>query len=110
MIPAHVDNVRLVIDINSMADKYGMVLKNIEIGKGSSGNKDPSLSTITGDGPEYLDMRFLVSGSYDAMKLFVTDLSRSLRIVDITDLTFSARDLDLYDFSISLRTYWLQDK
>ncbi len=31
MIPTHVDNVRLVIDINSMASKYGMTLKNINI-------------------------------------------------------------------------------
>jgi Tfp pilus assembly protein PilO len=110
MIPSHVDNVRLVIDINNMAAQYGMTLKNIEIGQGVEDAQNPSLGTITGDGPDHLDMRFSVTGSYDAMKLFIADLGKSLRIVEVTDMTFSGGDKDLYDFSISIRTYWLQDK
>ncbi|MEK7535621.1 MAG: type 4a pilus biogenesis protein PilO [Patescibacteria group bacterium] len=110
MVPSHVDNVRLVIDINGMARTYGMALKDIEIGQTVSVVENPAAGTIVGDGPEHLDIRFAVSGSYDSLKLFLADLGKSLRIVDITDLTFSSRDVDLYDFSISLRTYWLQDK
>lgn|SRR3989344_1643678 len=110
MVPSHVDNVRLVIDINGMAKAYGMSLKDIEIGQTLDPIENPAAGTIIGDGPEYLDVRFGVTGSYESLKLFLSDLGRSLRIVDITDLTFTARDVDLYDFSIALRTYWLQDK
>lgn len=110
MIPSHVDNVRLVIDINNMAAHYGMGLKDIEIGQSVDDTKNPSAGTITGDGPEHLDMRFVVSGSYDAMRLFISDLSKSLRMVDITDMTFTSREKDVYDYSIAIRTYWLQDK
>lgn len=110
MVPSHVDNVRLVIDINGMASTYGMALKNIEIGQTVDPLQNPSASAITGDNAEHLDIRFTVTGNYQSLKSLLTDLGRSLRIVDITDLTFTARDNDLYDFSIALRTYWLQDK
>ena len=110
MLPSHVDNVRLVIDIDSMARAYGMSIKNIEIGQTINPIENPSAGTISGDSPEHLDIRFSVLGSYESLKLFLADLAKSLRIVDITDLTFTAKDIDVYNFSIALRTYWLQDK
>ena len=110
MVPSHVDNVRLVIDINGMASTYGMLLKDIQVEQAEDTVEKPGLGTLIGDSPEHLDIRFTVSGTYDSLKLFVADLGRSLRIVDITDLTFSAKDIDIYDFTIGLRTYWLQDK
>ncbi|HEY9582966.1 MAG TPA: type 4a pilus biogenesis protein PilO [Candidatus Paceibacterota bacterium] len=110
MVPSHVDNVRLVIDINAMASAYGMNLKDIEIGQTVDAIENPAAGTIAGDGAEHLDMRFTVSGTYESLKLLLADLGKSLRIVDITDLTFNSRNLDVYDFSIALRTYWLQDK
>ena len=109
MLPSHVDNVRLVIDISNMATAYGMVLKNIQIQQ-TVGTAKNGTGVIKNDGPEHLDFRFGVSGSYEALKLFLADLGKSLRIVDITDLTFSAKDADVYDFTVGLRTYWLQDK
>jgi len=109
MLPSHVDNVRLVIDINNMASAYGMVLKDIEIQQTVDNVKNAG-GIIKGDGPEHLDFRFAVSGSYQALKLFLADLGKSLRIVDITDMTFSAKDTDVYDFTVGLRTYWLQDR
>jgi len=109
LLPSHVDNVRLIIDIDNMAGAYGMVLKDIEIGQTVSVSKNGG-GQIKGDGPEHLDFHFAVSGSYQALKLFLADLGKSLRIVDITDLSFSAKDTDVYDFGIGLRTYWLQDK
>jgi len=110
LLPSHVDNVRLVIDINGMASTYGMTIKNIEIGQTVNPIENPTATSITPDGPEHLDIRFTVSGGYESLKSFLTDLGRSLRIVDITDITFSSKDIDLYDFTIALRTYWLQDK
>ena len=64
---------------------------------------NPNVGLIKGDSAEHLDIHFTVSGTYESLKLFLTDLGRSLRIVDITDLSFSAQDLDLYEFSINLR-------
>lgn len=110
MIPSHVDNVRLTIDINGIASSYGMILKNVEVEQGRDVIDNPGAGSITGEGPEHLDLHFTVSGSYESMKLFMKDLSRSLRIVDVIDMTFSAKRNDIYDFSVGLRTYWLQDK
>ncbi len=108
LLPSHVDNVRLVIDINGMAATYGMTLRDIQIQQSPDVTKP--VQSIVGDSPEHLDIKFGVSGNYESLKLFLADLGRSLRIVDITDLAFTSRDSDVYDFSIGLRTYWLQDK
>jgi Tfp pilus assembly protein PilO len=110
LLPSHVDNVRLVIDINGMASAYGMLLRNIEVEQVLDPITNPGAGAIRGDDPEHLDINFTVSGSYESLKRFLTDLGRSLRVVDIADISFDSKETDVYDFSINLRTYWLQDK
>ncbi|HEY4505029.1 MAG TPA: type 4a pilus biogenesis protein PilO [Candidatus Paceibacterota bacterium] len=110
LVSSHVDNVRLVIDINNMAATYGMFLRNIEVEQVADLISNASAGTIMSDNPEHLDIHFTVSGSYESLKLFLDDLGKSLRLVDITDLSFVAKDINLYDYSVNIRTYWLQDK
>ncbi len=110
MVPIHVDNVRLVIDINNMASAYGMTLKDIQVEQAAEPSESPTPGALVGDTAEHLDLRFTVSGTYEALKLLLGDLGKSLRIVDITDIAFSSKESDTYDFAIGLRTYWLQDK
>ncbi len=110
LLPSHVDNVRLVIDINGMASGHGMLLRNIEVEQVLDPITNPGAGAIRGDDPEHLDIHFTVSGSYESLKRFLSDLGKSLRIVDIADISFDSKETDLYEFSINLRTYWLQDK
>ena len=113
MLPSHVDNVRLAIDINNMASNVGMFLKDIDIR--AAGNEQAGGSTRNQPGVNpgdlsHLDFRFTVSGSYEGLKILLADLARSIRIVDVTNLEFRSDDVNLYDFDVGLRTYWLSDK
>ena len=110
MLPGHVDNVRLAIDINKMASDVGMSLKDIDIralsGENSTRARNQISEATTVGGLSYLDFRFVVSGPYEGMKILMSDLARSIRIVDITELEFTSQDVNLFDFNVGLRTYW----
>lgn len=112
IVPDTVDNVRLILDINNIANKYGIVLKGISI---SGGPIQESTEVNRGAGANgsgqlfgTIQLSFSFSASYDIFKLFLKDLEDSMRLVDITDFTVSSSDSNFYNYSITLNTYWLR--
>lgn len=106
MVPDNVDNVRLIMDINNVAARYNMSLKDTKITI-----VDESKSGLLGpDRKKYgsVQLEFSVTGPYGIFLSFLGDLERSLRIVDILGLTFSSASKDFYDFNVILQTYWLK--
>ncbi|MBI2097579.1 MAG: type 4a pilus biogenesis protein PilO [Candidatus Vogelbacteria bacterium] len=103
-LPNNIDNVRLIIDINDIAKKYGLTIRNPNIVKEEAKEDKPAPAA----GESSAVISFAVSSSYEILKLFLDDLAKSLRIVDLDSLSFTANDRNLYDYQISLRTYWLK--
>ncbi len=115
ILPETVDNVRLILDINNIADNYGIVIKNISVTGGPIGEDDEKTknakrSTAENSGSTYgvINLGFTVVATYDVFKTFMQDLEESLRIVDITDFSVSAGEGDFYNYSVKLNTYWLR--
>ncbi|MFH1170136.1 MAG: hypothetical protein V1704_01080 [Candidatus Vogelbacteria bacterium] len=116
LLPNNIDNVRLIIDINTIAKKNGLTVKNPSIaGEAGAGQpapvgNPPATNSVKRAGLDKnsVVISFSVSASYEILKRFLDDLSRSLRIVDIESVSFSGNDKNLYDYKISLRTYWLK--
>lgn len=106
-LPNNIDNVRLIIDINNIAKKRGLIVKSPTVANdaGKSGGAETSKSDTTQNSVVF---SFSVSASYEILKLFLADLAHSLRMVDIESVSFSGNDKNLYDYKISLRTYWLK--
>ncbi len=110
MLPNAVDNVRLILDIDSIAKRHGMKIRNTKI------NQDPSLeeknNPLITDERTYgsIGLSFAVSSSYNEFINFLNDLEHSLRITDIVSLTLVPQKNGMYDFSIDLKTYWLKSK
>ncbi|PIR44927.1 MAG: hypothetical protein COV10_02140 [Candidatus Vogelbacteria bacterium CG10_big_fil_rev_8_21_14_0_10_51_16] len=104
-LPNSVDNVRLIIDIDNLASKYNMAVKNAKIKTDERGQE-----TIGADTRGYgtVTLAFSVTGSYNDMRFFLRDLETSLRLVDVTSLSFSASEQDLNDYAIEVQTYWLK--
>jgi len=80
LLPDSVDNVKLSIDIEQLAARHGLVLKdaNVEEARNvvaDAGLASQSLGTIE------MNLSFL--GGYDAFVNFLGDLERSLRIIDV---------------------------
>jgi hypothetical protein len=110
MLPNSIDTVRLIIDVNTLASKYGMSLASIAIGA-------PDEAAVGGQalGPatsEYgtLSLSFAVSASYDRFRAFLNDLERSLRLIDVTEVGFgiASKETGLTTYTVEITTYWLK--
>lgn len=112
LLPDHVDNVRLVLDLDTLAGKHGVALQNVVISKSDSGTQGEE-NVVGPSLQQYgtLTLGFSTSATYPQFVTFLTDLEQSLRIVDIIGLKMDAvggTGEPVYRFDITLRTYWLK--
>jgi len=112
LLPDTVDNVRLIIDMDEIAKRYGLTIGNVRLDETKvtkSGAKD-STATITGGESGYgtIPMGFSVTADYDTFLSFLEDLETSLRIIDITNIGLKPGANNIYSFDVSLKTYWLK--
>lgn len=106
LLPDNVDNVRLILDLDSIASKYDMRVRNVAISRGI-GQTSGTIGPNTGSHNSFL-LTFAVTATYENFLLFIQDLETSLRLVDVADVSFEASDTPELDFKISIRTYWLE--
>ena len=123
MLPDHVDNVRLVLDMDGIASKYGIRIQNVAVQESGKADDEASGTVLNGGattGRPYrsINLQFQVVATYDDFVLLLRDLESSLRIVDMTTLSVRRRSDErlniegdvqdaIYTFGVSLRTYWL---
>jgi len=113
MLPDTVDNVRLIIDIDSIASGYGLTIRDVVLDTGATTEGKTSGASIAAIGPSAdeigtISLTFSVNASYDTFIRFLKDLERSLRLVDVSSLSFSANDTGTNQYTVSLKTYWLR--
>lgn len=103
ILPESIDNVQLIIDIDNIASKYSMKVRNIDLKMESPGadSSNNAYGTAT--------LRFAVSATYNNFQSFLADLEDSLRIVDISAVSFTSGDRDTNEYNIELKTYWLKE-
>lgn len=122
LLPDHVDNIALILELDSIATKYGLGLQNVDIA--SSGSQATAqtgaLGAIGASRQSYdsLTLTFSTQGTYGTFLQFLTDLETSLRIVDLVSLTVAPSGTSntaagrpaepVYNYGITLRTYWLK--
>ncbi|MBI5645221.1 type 4a pilus biogenesis protein PilO [Candidatus Kaiserbacteria bacterium] len=116
LLPDHVDNVRLILDLDNIAGRHGMAIQNVVVSTPQrSDGRETAVGTISASKQKYdsLTMKFTTQGTYQSFQEFLNDLETSLRIVDLASLKVARSDATragepLYSFDITLRTYWLK--
>lgn len=121
MLPDNVDNVRLIIDVNSIASRHNIAIKNVKtitsptVPNSSSptpttNTGKPATGTTAAASNKYntVSLSFDVSGSYKTFVDFLTDLEASLRIIEISKINLKANDTGTYDYSVEIKTFWLK--
>jgi Tfp pilus assembly protein PilO len=106
LLPDNIDNIRLLLDINGIADDFGMQVQSFSF-SGASGVAAPDTTVARATPYQSVVMGFSVSASYEDFLVFLKALERSLRIVDVTDISIASASGDVYTYNLSLRTYWL---
>ncbi len=118
LLPDHVDNVRLVLDFDNLANKHNLAIQNVVIGRGTSApdsGRPKNIEVIGGVAQAYesLTLKFSTQGTYSGFVTFMSDVQASLRIVDLVSLTLSPASAEqrgepIYRYDVTIRTYWLK--
>lgn len=112
LLPANIDNVRLVLDLSDLAANFGMQIQDLQLtqSEGTDGGNERQQAVTGQDDVAYQsrELSFTVVSDYRTFTEFLRAIERSLRLLDVTGLSFeSADDSDLYEFTVTVRTYWL---
>jgi len=133
LLPDHVDNVRLVLDIDGIASARGIRISSVKAQK----DADTATDAQTGGGVGFVSaakaaqpyqtlvLEFNTTATYADFKLFLQDLEHSLRLVDLVSLDVSPAQRpnnplvddregsglnlpEIYKFKVGIKTYWLK--
>lgn len=116
LLPNHVDNVRLVLDLNNLAARYGLGLQNVNVSSADQSEAGTIVGQIGGQDAQAYDsltLRFATAGTYGNFAAFLKDLELSLRIVDVESLSItqgsgSKLSEPNFQYNVTVRTYWLK--
>jgi hypothetical protein len=115
LVPDAIDDTRLLVDLEAMAESHNMLFGNIAV----EGGDAELLSSKETEGGEFVetgsgelsatDISFDVIGTYEQFKDFLRDIEQSLTVLEVVGITFSATDGDFQQFSVTVRTYALPE-
>ncbi len=122
LLPDNADNIRLIIDIQQMAQNYGMTLSTIKFAADQNPTTTTSggstvLSSVTASdavasSQDYGTFAFTFSTTttYEKFTSLIKDIESNLRLTDIESVDFSAGDpaKGTTTFTVKLQTYWLK--
>jgi Tfp pilus assembly protein PilN len=113
-IPDHIDNINLIIDINNIAERHGMTIKNVKVRSGLEEGAVPADgigSDVAASGQNTIAETFLsfsVSGDYESLLNFLDSLANSLRVADVSSLSFTVDDKGINQYNFEIKTYWVK--
>ncbi len=109
ILPDNVDNIRFVIDINSIAARRNLTLKNVSLGTLSDSKAQRGALAVgaSGDPVGSAQISFSLAANYDDFLAFIQDLEHSLRLVDVETITLKSGLTGINEYDLSIRTYWL---
>ena len=104
MVPDQIDEVRLVSEVNSIANQTGFALENIAYNQnpGSGGKTGVSSYTVT----------VSTKGTYEKLKELLHNFETSKRIYAVRSVSVTppADATGLFDFQLKLETYYMNIK
>ena len=109
MLPVHIDNIRLILDINNVANARQMTIRDIKIDLDDNAEDTTDISAVDLTSYGSVGFHFTVVTTYENFKDFLSDLSSSLRVIDVTSVEIGAieEESDFYRFNVGIQTYWL---
>ena len=114
LLPDNVDNVRLLIEVDSMAQKHNMTLRRVQFSQeGALDNQGGRVVATENRSKPYdsILLSFAVDARYDDFLLFMRDLEQSLRLADVESIQFESKEGTGVPttYTVGIRTYWLKE-
>jgi len=113
-LPGSVDNVGLILDLNALAARSGLLLSNIDVATNaaptvsSNPNSAGALPAAVTNPVGSVDLSLSAVGTYAALQTFLVGVEKSERLLDVQDLIIKGSDTGVYTYQMRLRIYWLR--
>ncbi len=108
VLPSQSDVVSLAMNFDSIASRYGISLKSINSTDSSNQTADGIVQAPTSGAYNEATVTISFIADYESFRGFMSDIEKSLRIIDIKSVSFNSSPNGLYDFKVSVKTYWLK--
>ena len=111
MVPESPDNVKLILELYSLASRSGLALQNAKVSDDTTKAQTGTAAAPGANASPYgtLKLEFTLVGTYNSFTQFTKSLESSLRIVDINKVSFLSSDYKQnYQFTVGITTYWLK--
>jgi hypothetical protein len=108
VLPDNVDSVRLALDLDTIAGRYGIAIRSVSVNAKADANA--ALAVIPDNRIPYEKaiVTFGFVSTYDNFMRFLGDLEKSLRIMDVKSVSFRVAENGLYEHEVQVETYWLK--
>ncbi|MFM2357900.1 MAG: hypothetical protein RJA61_637 [Candidatus Parcubacteria bacterium] len=100
-LPDSFDQTRFVMDLDGLASKYGIKIRDISVSTPDSATAPESVPFRT-----HL-VTFKFKSPYQNFAQFTEDIGKSLRIMDLTRVNFVSTETGVYEFTATVQTYSL---
>lgn len=103
LVPDSIDNVKLILELQRMAEQYNLTVQRIDVaGEGVRDLAGRRLNTVS--------FQANLGGSYSDFIIFLEQLERNQRIIDLRSLSFQSNDSEEeeYLYNLTLDTYWME--
>ncbi len=111
-LPDSVDNVGLILDLNTLAARSGVSLSNIDVSAASKGSVNTgaagALSASKTSPVDSVDLSLSAIGTYAAFQTFLSGIEKSARLLDVRDVVVKGSDTGVYTYQMLIRLYWLR--
>lgn len=110
IVPDRVNSVKLITDIDGVAAKYNIPVRSVEV-TDETLDSGTEVTAAPSSRPYYTtNIKFEVSATYPDLVAFLTDLEKSLQLVDVNSVTFTTEAVtgNIYNYEITIHTYWLK--
>lgn len=106
ILPDSLNFVKLAADIDAVASHYGMSIRDISNKSADSGS---SISEAKPQGPYQSSIvAFSFAGSYPTFLKFMSELEKSLRILDVKSVTIKTGDKGVNEYQVEFEVYWVK--
>jgi hypothetical protein len=108
ILPDNVNVVELALNLDTIASKYGISIKNVKTVDDKADTSATAVKTVTASGLQKVRITFNFTTTYANYRKFLADLEQSLRIIEVRNVSFTTADNGTNDFQMQIETYWLK--
>tara|TARA_B100000683_G_C12430718_1_gene531615 strand:- start:324 stop:872 length:549 start_codon:yes stop_codon:yes gene_type:complete len=109
-LPEQTDDVRLVLDIDTMARESNIVIEDVDVSDTPETDPVVNVRRMEDNKPyETLYVSFVFNATYQELINFVRNLEMSLRTIDVTKMVVLPNEtIGGYDVEMTVQGYWVK--